>query len=67
MMSINGPLFSVRYGPENIKGLRKFVISEIKSQKVKTVAQKIRRLSFNVRAVFDYLKMTKKIQTAEIH
>ncbi len=55
------------YGPENITRLRKFAISEMKFKKVKNVAQQIRRLSFNVRAVFDYLKMTKKFQTAEIH
>lgn len=49
-------------GPENITRLRKFAISTIKSKKLtgKSVAQKMRRLSFNVRAVFDYLKMTKR-------
>ncbi|MDP6250146.1 MAG: ISAs1 family transposase [Candidatus Pacebacteria bacterium] len=51
------------YGPENITRLRKFAISVIKSKKVYSVAQKMRELSFNVRAVFDYLKMTKKFQT----
>ena len=53
-------------GPENMTRLRKFAISVIKSKKSKkqTVAQKMRKLSFNVRAVFDYLKMTKKCQTA---
>ncbi len=53
------------YGPENITRLRKFAISEMKSKKVKNVAQKIRRLSFNIRPVFDYLKMTKKYRTAK--
>lgn len=54
------------YGPENMTRLRKFAISVIKSKKLKkeTVAQKMRKLSFKVRAVFDYLKMTKKFQTA---
>ena len=52
------------YGPENITRLRKFAISVIKSKKVYSVAQKMRELSFNVRAVFDYLKMTKKFQMA---
>jgi predicted transposase YbfD/YdcC len=54
------------YGPENISRLRKFAISVIKSKKStkETVAQKMRKLSFNVRAVFDYLKMTKKFQAA---
>jgi predicted transposase YbfD/YdcC len=52
------------YGPENVTRLRKFAISVIKSKKVYSVAQKMRQLSFNVRAVFDYMKMTKKYQTA---
>jgi predicted transposase YbfD/YdcC len=54
------------YGPENITRLRKFAISVIKSKKLKkeSVAQKMRKLSFNVRAVFDYLKMTDRFQTA---
>jgi len=52
------------YGPENITRLRKFAISVIKSKKVYSVAQKMRELSFYVRAVFDYLKMTKKFQMA---
>jgi predicted transposase YbfD/YdcC len=50
------------YGPENITRLRKFAISVIKSKKVYSVAQKIRKLSFRPRVVFDYLKMTKKYQ-----
>ena len=54
------------YGPENITRLRKFAISVIKSKKLKkeSVAQRMRKLSFNVRAVFDYLKMTDRFQTA---
>jgi predicted transposase YbfD/YdcC len=52
------------YGPENITRLRKFAVSIIKSKKVYSVAQKMRELSFNPRAVMDYLKMTKKFQTA---
>lgn len=56
------------YGPENITRLRRFAISVIKSKKLKkeTVAQKMRKLSFNVRAVLDYLKMTEKCQTTEM-
>lgn len=52
------------YGPENITRLRKFAISVIKSKKLfrESVAQKMRKLSFSVRAVFDYLKMTKRFQ-----
>ena len=51
-------------GPENMTRLRKFAIGLIKSKNLAntTVAQKMRRLSLNVRAVFDYLKMTKRFQ-----
>jgi len=52
------------HGPENMTRLRRFAISLIKSKKVKSVAQKMRQLSFNVRMVFDYLKMTKNSTTA---
>jgi len=52
------------YGPENITRLRKFAISVIKSKKAYSVAQKMRKLSFRVRMVFDYLKMTEKFQQA---
>ena len=50
------------YGPENITRLRKFSIGLIKSKKSakESVAQKMRKLSFNVRPIFDYLKMTKR-------
>jgi hypothetical protein len=53
------------YGPENITRLRKFAIGVIKSKKLlrESVAQKMRKLSFSVRTVFDYLKMTKRFQT----
>ncbi len=48
------------YGPENITRLRRFVISIIKSKKKKvSIARIMRTLSFNTRAVFDYLKMTR--------
>ena len=47
------------HGPENMTRLRRFAISLIKSKKAKSVAQKMRQLSFNTRMVFDYLKMTK--------
>jgi predicted transposase YbfD/YdcC len=46
------------HGPENITRLRRFAISIIKSKGVRSVAQKMRQLSFNVRLVFDYLRMT---------
>jgi predicted transposase YbfD/YdcC len=46
------------YGPENITRLRRFAIGIIKSKKVRSVAQKMRELTRNVRLVFDYLRMT---------
>jgi predicted transposase YbfD/YdcC len=47
------------YGPENISRLRRFVIGVIKAKRVRSVAQKMRKLTCNVRLVFDYLRMTK--------
>lgn len=47
------------YGPENISRLRRFAVGIIKSKAdVRSVAQKMRQLTLNTRAVFDYLKMT---------
>ncbi|MDY6973434.1 MAG: ISAs1 family transposase [Thermodesulfobacteriota bacterium] len=46
------------HGPENIARLRRFAISIIKSKGVRSVAQKMRQLTRNVRSVFDYLRMT---------
>lgn len=46
------------YGPENITRLRRFAVGLIKGKNIRNVTQKMRKLSFNVRAVFDYLKMT---------
>jgi predicted transposase YbfD/YdcC len=47
------------YGPENITRLRRFAIGIIKSKNQRSVAQKMRELTRNVRLVFDYLRMTK--------
>jgi predicted transposase YbfD/YdcC len=47
------------YGPENISRLRRFAIGAIKSKGVRSVAQKMRELTCNIRLVFDYLRMTK--------
>ena len=47
------------YGPENISRLRRFAIGVIKSKDVRSVAQKMRELTRNVRLVFDYLRMTR--------
>ena len=46
------------YGPENMTRLRRFAISIIKSKRVRSVSQKMRQLTRNVRLVFDYLRMT---------
>lgn len=46
-------------GPENISRLRRFAIGVIKAKGVRSVAQKMRQLTCNVRLVFDYLRMTK--------
>lgn len=47
------------YGPENITRLRRFAVGILKSKGVRSVAQKMRQLTQNTRAVFDYLKMTR--------
>jgi predicted transposase YbfD/YdcC len=46
-------------GPENMTRLRRFAVGVIKAKGVRSVAQKMRQLTQNVRAVFDYLRMTK--------
>lgn len=46
------------YGPENMTRLRRFAIGVIKSKGVRSVAQKMRELTRNVRLVLDYLRMT---------
>jgi len=46
------------HGPENISRLRRFAVGIIKSKGVRSVAQKMRQLTKNTRAIFDYLKMT---------
>jgi len=45
-------------GPENVTRLRRFAIGIIKAKGVRSVAQKMRQLTQNVRTVFDYLRMT---------
>jgi predicted transposase YbfD/YdcC len=46
------------YGPENITRLRRFAAGVIIAKGVRSVAQKMRQLTRNVRLVFDYLAMT---------
>jgi len=55
------------YGPENITRLRRFAIGVIKSKGVRSVAQKMRELTRNVRLVFDCLRMTKNSCIAARH
>jgi len=52
------------YGPENITRLRRFAVGVLKSKGVRSVAQKMRELTCNVRLVFDCLRMTKNSCTA---
>ena len=47
------------YGPENISRLRRVAIGVIKTISSKGVSETMRKLTMNVRMVFDYLKMTK--------
>ena len=46
------------HGPENITRLRRFAVGIIKSKGARSVAQKMRQLTRDVRLVFDYLRMT---------
>jgi len=46
------------YGPENMTRLRRFAVGLFKTKGIKNVAQKMRQLLMNPRAVMDYLKMT---------
>ncbi len=49
------------FGPENITRLRRFAVGILKSiQKPgRSIAEMMRKLSFNTRLVFDYLRMTR--------
>lgn len=52
------------YGPENITRLRRFAIGLLKSKSSKeTIPAMMKKLMWNPRAVFDYLKMTKNSNT----
>jgi len=46
------------HGPDNIARLSRFAVGLIKSKNVVSVAQKMRMLAMNPRAVLDYLRMT---------
>lgn len=48
------------YGPENVTRLRRFAIGLLKSKQSKeSIPAMMKKLMWNTRAVFDYLKMTK--------
>lgn len=49
------------FGPENITRLRRFAVGILKSfqKPSQSIAQLMRKLSFDTRLVFDYLRMTK--------
>jgi len=51
-------------GPENITRLGRFTVGVIKSKGVRSVAQKMRQLTRNVRLVFDYLAMADNCRPA---
>lgn len=53
------------HGPENLSRIRRFAIGLIKSKGVASVAQTMRKLTMNVRAVFDFLRMTKNTQVGK--
>lgn len=53
------------FAPENITRLRRFAVGLIKSKRVKSVAQKMRQLSFCVRSVLDYFKMTENTKATK--
>jgi len=49
------------FGPENITRLRRFAVGILKSfqKPYQSIAEMMRKLSFNTRRVFDYLRMTR--------
>ena len=49
------------FGPENITRLRRFALGILKSfqKPAQSIAAAMRKLCFNTRLVFDYLRMTK--------
>ena len=53
------------FGPESITRLRHFSIGLLKSNE--TIPEMMKKLMLNVRAVFDYLKMTKNSRPVKLH
>ncbi len=54
------------HGPENITRLRRLAVNLIQASGARTVPQAMRRLTRNVRAVFDLLRMTKNAQSRPV-
>ena len=57
------------FGPENITRLRRFAVGILKSfqKSAQSVAEMMRKLAFNTRLVFDYLRMTQNSTRSGAH
>ena len=56
-------------GPENITRLRRFAVGILKSfqRPAQTIAEMMRKLAFNTRLVFDYLRMTQNSNRSRLN
>jgi predicted transposase YbfD/YdcC len=56
------------FGPENISRLRRFAVGILKSfqKPAQSIAELMRKLAFNTRLVFDYLRMTQNSTRARV-
>jgi len=57
------------FGPENITRLRRFAVGILKSfqKSTQSIAEMMRKLAFNTRLVFDYLRMTQNSTRSRAH
>ena len=57
------------FGPENITRLRRFAVGILKSfqKPAQSITEMMRRLAFNTRLVFDYLRMTQNSTRSCVH
>lgn len=57
------------FGPENITRLRRFAVGILKSfqKSAQSIAELMRKLAFNTRLVFDYLRMTQNSTRSGAH
>ena len=57
------------FGPENITRLRRFAVGILKSfqKPAQSIAEMMRKLAFNTRLVFDYLRMTQNSTRSRVH